>query len=1414
MKHLLTKKSLTLFGAGGGGASAPPPATITQYPAVLVPPQMGDAQSISSFSYAEIIDLICDGPIEGLVNHDGNKVVDENIFEGMYFNDVPIKETSRVNFQKISITSLKDSLKSFWGSANLFVNQTISSTIYTDDILFSEGISLQSWHPDSSVQAFVDNTTKNQDSVAILQRAMDLCPVSGQKAFLTLITIPKFVAYVSADKFDSTEGGQKGEYPLKLSIPNISNHIYFDVGHESLNQFNYFEMPRSFAENPQVTDSGKKTFAKSLLSSDADYLKYEIYNARFFVWSVFDAEVGIKNVDKILDNYFKHLYIYQHNASLYNYNLVQSEFNSGGQIQAPLKNFASVEIDNQYDRSLVGPFRLVNTTGHGVQRVTTLCKTPSTNVTLEQETSDDIRYVKSWPVEYDGAGNPFLICNLCANYASFDKTSATRTCQDAVPVTHYIANQNVECAYVTLNLTSLYDTAHVDLITNNAPNIIVCCACLLQTGTAVLNKYNNTDPTYSGSKTYSQLAGATDYQGNIICSKYFLVYGNSVTDGYVLDAANTCTGVFENIRQITGQRPLYYDAISSSGLAPAVSGLTGYIGCSYYLPVCGLDRYLVPNNLSLCKNSFKINQYTTDLTSLESRLKLTNPQGEKLYCFGMIARDTVAVCSGYNDVSAFSVICTCLNQLNNANVARASALGICTTNRFFASKINYYAVSTDELKSKAAVATILDSYIDWDSLFSGNVGVWNNSTKRLTRPDKDFSSVIISNLPSSGDRLRKLINKFLSGDPVSDGGGNWYLSVTSFISANTIIGFGINRDWIFSNPSFFNGAYLTPDALESILQNYSIDYYGFNSNLDVTDESVSLSFKNALNNLQSDLVASNIEIFSIRNYPISNASSTYFTDSGKQLFNPNKAYLHSTINLGVDDNYDVLLIYKIFVNSTISSANSLGSAQTYSRGNSDGSTRYADFSQAVQQITAGTKLPAVVSVKVETGYESTEEDESVGPNDYYSYQYDIYGVSASEGALIDIGRKSYDSVVAKKTTSNFGTFLTTKKNIYYENNSLYLFEISKYVSGVQDVAPRYFLKDKKIMSAPDFDQMNFYYTVDNTGIGISYLTGVSGETLGLQKQAANISAMNTAYSNLFSGTGANGLIRYEVPLCSLNTGIPSVPDYFDAGFKILNIATAMPLLRCTGLNNTTLIGSSMHPVDSYIESSSVDPLNTANKSDSYRFYVDGNNYIQANIYSFQYSAYETILPETTTSATVLDYLNFPYSISFYLEMSESGETFLAKAFLTKPKANEIVLEYDYSSTLNGETFTSGSYRAIRMIVRIVKNDTTIDPARVQQSLDDAFTTNALSGHNRYTVLDADTILNFLSANPSAANDIVAEMRKVPNFLPAGLTFNISDLVSKAGSGAIALQNKMEVSDLNNLHTAITYLNNNPSSIIT
>jgi hypothetical protein len=86
MKHLLRKKS---FQGAGKKPKIPEPK-----PSILRPPNLGKYKTLQSYSVVENIELISDGPIEGLVNQDGQSLSNDNILQGIYLDNTPVQNTS------------------------------------------------------------------------------------------------------------------------------------------------------------------------------------------------------------------------------------------------------------------------------------------------------------------------------------------------------------------------------------------------------------------------------------------------------------------------------------------------------------------------------------------------------------------------------------------------------------------------------------------------------------------------------------------------------------------------------------------------------------------------------------------------------------------------------------------------------------------------------------------------------------------------------------------------------------------------------------------------------------------------------------------------------------------------------------------------------------------------------------------------------------------------------------------------------------------------------------------------------------------------------------------------------------------------------------------------------------------------
>ena len=155
MKHYLKKNLTNIQGAGGGGGGGggggPPPAE-------LKPPQLGKLQTLASYSYSEIIDLVSDGPIEGLVNQNGQYVQGNRIFEGIYFDNTPIKKSFDLSYTGESAVSASGYSFSPTSSAlyqKWFTNDTFLETPFTGTTLMQ------------ATGALVDNITSGYNPFVV-----------------------------------------------------------------------------------------------------------------------------------------------------------------------------------------------------------------------------------------------------------------------------------------------------------------------------------------------------------------------------------------------------------------------------------------------------------------------------------------------------------------------------------------------------------------------------------------------------------------------------------------------------------------------------------------------------------------------------------------------------------------------------------------------------------------------------------------------------------------------------------------------------------------------------------------------------------------------------------------------------------------------------------------------------------------------------------------------------------------------------------------------------------------------------------------------------------------------------------------------------------------------------------------------
>jgi hypothetical protein len=184
MKHLFFKTSINgawsfrkwvgkVFGGGGGGGGGggkpqqPPPTR-------LEPPKLGDYQIYSSFSNAEIVDLLCEGPIHGLVNSYGKDVDGKDILQGIYYDNNPIAIGSQSDNDSFELfnedVSISNKIKEFASTIAQNTSADKGSNFFKNFFTLREG------SKDGKIQYFGTNqnisylsTNKNTILISVTQ---------------------------------------------------------------------------------------------------------------------------------------------------------------------------------------------------------------------------------------------------------------------------------------------------------------------------------------------------------------------------------------------------------------------------------------------------------------------------------------------------------------------------------------------------------------------------------------------------------------------------------------------------------------------------------------------------------------------------------------------------------------------------------------------------------------------------------------------------------------------------------------------------------------------------------------------------------------------------------------------------------------------------------------------------------------------------------------------------------------------------------------------------------------------------------------------------------------------------------------------------------------------------------------------
>ena len=372
MNHFVQKNFSFLKGAGGPKKpEAPPPPT-------LKPPVMGDLQAISSYEYVESVDLISDGSIDGLVNQRGEYVNDGGIFEGIYLEDAPIRQSVNMtgdsviqsfdlSFIGTGFSGIVSGFSGHYYSNNNFLDKSLTSTVPSlTGYLSGIGYSVLNSKKDianniySSIQEI--NSVLNTASYAPgTSYDKQLRSISAKFNYKSSKEVQSYLLPNFPQEFDE-------DYPffcLKLTITGTdfsgySSDMFTYLDNDLINQ-TYLPLESTELQNRRFISPPPKI--------DLTYCNTYLYTAgspavstvgsrlcgSMYVFAYKENDKPLQNsVDAIVNN-IKSVKVIS-SFSKYNFGNASMEVRNGDELQKPLSLFTKTYLDKSYGMMLRGPF--------------------------------------------------------------------------------------------------------------------------------------------------------------------------------------------------------------------------------------------------------------------------------------------------------------------------------------------------------------------------------------------------------------------------------------------------------------------------------------------------------------------------------------------------------------------------------------------------------------------------------------------------------------------------------------------------------------------------------------------------------------------------------------------------------------------------------------------------------------------------------------------------------------------------------------------------------------------------------------------------------------------------------------------------------------------------------------------------
>jgi len=496
MKHV--NKKFLIRGAGKG---APKPK-----PAILNPPKLGGFKSVASYSVAEIIDLISDGPIEGLVDQN-SETLTKDIFKGIYLDNTPIQNTESLNaadsYGSLSIANLTNAISSIYienGKFKTIVKQPLS----TEGVFFAKTKSLgverfattiplyeKSWNnflnisvknPLPAYWGLADNKIEIHHASPIVQKSAIL---NSFQAILNASKnnsdpIFKSIAQKNIKTLEKIKNlMNQSSYVSQKRVPGLVNTCFIIIDLINNTKINFNDEISSDKDidfsikglsdkfdyvytltQPEIDQNNKYTGnVQSIVIIAAPLIELRNPKDKYSNWYYFSKSLltALNQSDIKLQASEKTPQISIRTNELYNFSNVSCQFKNGEEFQSSLGGFDKVINDYAYEARLVGPF----VKSQAIQRIVVNTNDNQFKLGAAGLNSNNLSISQTALINgQEGSRDQRAYGTAQNNYSDWNNENEKKD-YNSLSVTHTIENPFVDKVSLSIVINALSDTIHL-----------------------------------------------------------------------------------------------------------------------------------------------------------------------------------------------------------------------------------------------------------------------------------------------------------------------------------------------------------------------------------------------------------------------------------------------------------------------------------------------------------------------------------------------------------------------------------------------------------------------------------------------------------------------------------------------------------------------------------------------------------------------------------------------------------------------------------------------------------------------------------------------------------------------------------------------------------------------------------------